>query len=151
MKIIITLFGKPKNKNILELVEDYKKRISKYQKVEIDYFPIIQNAKPNECLNKVLEKYKNSKIYLLDEDGKEYSSLDFAKVYEKELNNSTKEIVFAIGPSEGFGDLVSLKKGQVEIISLSKMVMQHDLAFLVLIEQIYRAISLKNNLPYHKA
>jgi 23S rRNA (pseudouridine1915-N3)-methyltransferase len=153
MKIIISLFGKPKDKNVLNIIEEYVKRISRYQKIEIEYLPIIQNAKNGDALNKVLDKFKNAKIFILDEDGKEYTSVKFANLYEKNLNESVQEILFAIGPSEGFGDLsdsIFLRKNNLEIIKLSTMTMQHDIAFIVLIEQIYRAVSIKNNLPYHK-
>ena len=74
------------------------------------------------------------------------------------MNNSEKEVVFVIGPAEGFflpwPSAIPSKEGEFsakeQIISLSKMAMQHDIASLVLIEQIYRAVSIKNNLPYHK-
>jgi 23S rRNA (pseudouridine1915-N3)-methyltransferase len=158
MKIKISLFGEPKDKRVLELVEMYKERISRFENLEFIYLNKFEGAE------KYLERFSQTgtKIYLLDEDGKEYTSKDFAeKVYEKSLNESFKELVFAIGPSEGWGELFEWKEGaktsktflretNTEVISLSKMAMQHDIAFLVLVEQVYRAISIKNNLPYHK-
>lgn len=145
MKIIVTLFGKPKDKRILELVEEYKERIGRYENIELLFL------KDYDSTEKYLEKMNvgGRQIYLLDEDGEEYSSKEFSeKVYEKNLNMGTKEIVFGIGPAQGWGENLAFKN--IKIISLSKMAMQHDLAFLVLVEQIYRAISIKNNLPYHK-
>jgi 23S rRNA (pseudouridine1915-N3)-methyltransferase len=150
MKITISLFGKPKSKALLELVTDYNRMICRFQKTEIQYFPSMPDSRSGSALGLVISKYKNAKIYILDEDGQEYNSKEFADLYQKELNNGTKEIVFCIGPSEGFGNVSNLKSNNIEIISLSKMTLQHDLAYLFLTEQLYRAVSIKNNLPYHK-
>lgn len=146
MKITFAMHGKPKDKRILEIMEEYKQKISRYQKIDFEFLNSF------EGVEKLIEKLKNknvSKIYLLDEDGKEYTSAKFAQNYEKDLNNGEKEIAFVIGPAEGFGDLKP-HLATLQFISLSKFAMQHDIAALVLIEQIYRAVSIKNNLPYHK-
>lgn len=142
MKIIFAMHGKPKDKRILELLDEYQKKISRYQKIDFNFLGEFSN------LENLLEKFVGKKVYLLDEDGKEFSSLKFAENYEKDLNNGEKEIVFVVGPAEGFGNISKLKN--INIISLSKMAMQHDIAALVLMEQIYRSVSIKNNLPYHK-
>lgn len=147
MKITLAIFGKPKDKYFLEKIEDYKKKISKFQKIEIEYLNFHEKiSNKTELVKKVLEKYKGADIYLLDEDGSEFNTNTFAKRYERDLNSGVQNVVFVVGPSEGFGDISNFKN----IISLSKLTMQHDIAFLVLIEQIYRAVSIKNNLPYHK-
>jgi 23S rRNA (pseudouridine1915-N3)-methyltransferase len=156
MKITIALFGKPKDKKILDLVEEYKKRILRFQKIEFTFLPLSTSVfKENEAIKVVINKFENaSKIYFLDEDGKEFSTESCFKMYEQDLENC-KEVVFVIGPSEGFGDLKGAAKAKLlpptaTTISLSKLTMQHDIAFLVLTEQIYRVVSIKNNLPYHK-
>lgn len=153
MKIIISLFGEPKDENILNLVHEYQKRTSRYQDLEFKYF------KKYESIEKFLKDIQegNRKIILMSEFGKEVGTKFFAERYEKDLESGVKEVLFAIGPAEGWGiegetlqKYLSENFSQVQSISLSKMTMQHDLAFLVLIEQIYRAVSIKNNLPYHK-
>lgn len=152
MKIIVSIHGKPKDKRILELLEEYKIKISRYQKINFDFIPLSRPGDKDVLIN-VLERYKGNKIYILDEDGKEYTTTKFAENYEKDLNNGDKGVVFVIGPAEGFGSIPPGKSGgakEYEIISLSKMAMQHDIASLVLIEQIYRVVSIKNNLPYHR-
>lgn len=155
MKIIISLFGEPKDENILNLAEEYRKRTSRYQDLEFKYF------KKYDGLEKFLEEVNKPgrNIYLLAEVGEGLDTKSFTeKVYEKNLNSGVKEIMFCIGPAEGWGD-INIKSRFVEdplafknvkLLSLSKLTMQHDLAFLVLVEQIYRAVSIKNNLPYHK-
>ncbi len=156
------MHGKPKDKRILEIMEEYRQKISRYQKLEFLFI----NEEParnsrGSFLEKFLEKIGKTgkQIFILDEDGKQFSTNDFSYEYEKNLNSGLKEIVFAIGPAEGWGDIAvnsalianELKVKNIKFLSLSKMAMQHDLAALVLIEQIYRAVSIKNNLPYHKA
>lgn len=153
------MHGKPKDKRILELLEEYKTKISRYQKIDFDF--LIQPLKggQGDLILELTKRYAGKKIYLLDEDGKEFTSIKFAENYEKDLNSGEKEIVFVIGPAEGFGNILFNSQDEKNnsddhkhalIISLSKMAMQHDIAGLVLIEQIYRAVSIKNNLPYHK-
>lgn len=136
------MHGKPKDKRILEIMEEYRLKASRYQKFEFEFINSYNG------IEKLLEKYSGKKVYFLDEDGKECTSSEFASNYEKDLNSGEKDIVFVIGPAEGFGDLKEYKN--IRAISLSKLAMQHDLAGLVLSEQIYRAISIKNNLPYHR-
>lgn len=157
------MHGKPKDKRILELLEEYSQKISRYQKIEVKYLEL----KLSKFVGKVnyLEKFLEDidtlgkQIYILDEDGTEYSTSHFSNnIYEKNLNSGVKEIVFAIGPADGWGDISvkseylidTLKAKNIKIISLSKLAMQHDLAALVLIEQIYRVVAIKNNLPYHR-
>jgi 23S rRNA (pseudouridine1915-N3)-methyltransferase len=156
MKIIVTLFGKPKDKNILTIIAEYNKRISRYQDIELVYLKEFSTV--DNLLTELNSKYKSNKIFLLDEDGIKFSTKKFSNLYEKSLESSFKHLIFCIGPSAGFGDLQSretinkLKEvnANLEIISLGELVMQHDIAFLVLIEQLYRVVSIKKNLPYHK-
>jgi len=140
MKIVVAIHGKPKDKRIFELLEEYKLKIGRYQKIDFEFLGEFKS------LENLLEKFEGKKVYLLDEDGKEFTSAKFAENYEKDLNNSEKEVVFVIGPASGFGEV----EKNLNTISLSKMAMQHDIASLVLVEQIYRAVSIKNNLPYHR-
>lgn len=155
MKIIFAMHGKPKDKRILEKMEEYKTKIGRYQKIDFEF--ISPPTRQGEIVQQIVEKYKGKKIYLLDEDGKQVSTENFSFQYEKDLNEGVKEVVFVIGPAEGFGELEPHlaspinREGNFKIISLSKLAMQHDIAALVLVEQIYRAVSIKNNLPYHRS
>lgn len=146
MLIRVVMHGKPKNKNILELLKEYSQKISRFQKLDWIY------EKEFSGVEQIMSKYAgpNKKIFLLDEDGKQVSTDDFSFEYEKNLNESVKEMVFVVGPAEGFGDLAAMKPIGTKTLSLSKLAMQHDLAALVLVEQIYRVVSIKNNLPYHR-
>jgi 23S rRNA (pseudouridine1915-N3)-methyltransferase len=154
MKIVITLFGEPKDENVLNLVAEYRKRTNRFQDLEFKYFKKYEGLE-NFFQEIMSEKYTGRNIYLLTEKGEELDTKSFAeKVYEKNLNNGTRELYFCVGPAEGWGfagNFASQNSPQnLKFLSLSKLTLQHDLAFLVLVEQIYRAVSIKNNLPYHK-
>jgi 23S rRNA (pseudouridine1915-N3)-methyltransferase len=153
MRIVISLFGEPKDENLLNLVNEYKKRTERYQEVAFKYFKKFEGVE--KFLNEI--HVGGRKIVLMSEFGKEIGTKFFAERYEKDLESGVKEVFFAIAPAEGWGipgenlqKYISENFPQVQTLSLSKMTMQHDLAFLVLMEQVYRAVSIKNNLPYHK-
>lgn len=155
MKVVVSMHGKPRDKRILEILEEYKLKIGRYQKIDYEFLPPPDLPGGFRALENVIKKYAGKKIYLLDEDGKEYTSSKFAENYENDLNSGEKEIVFVVGPAEGYGELEEAKKVKLfsphtHTLSLSKLAMQHDLATIVLVEQIYRAVSIKNNLPYHR-
>lgn len=144
--IKIICFGKIKEKYLEELILDYKKRISKYHKMEII------ELKDNVDQKKETIELKNiikSSDYLiaLDINGKEYNSLEFARHLDSLfLKNGT--ITFIIGSSVGIDD--SIKSICNEAISFSRFTLPHGLFRGVLLEQIYRAFKINNNENYHK-
>jgi 23S rRNA (pseudouridine1915-N3)-methyltransferase len=163
MKIIVSLFGEPKEKTVLSLIEEYAKRTRRYQSIEFKYVRKYEGLEI--FLNDLFDgdrKFSSAvgrTIVLLTEKGNELDTHKFSKFYEKKLGSGVKELWFCIGPAEGWGDAVGSSRQvsgegflhkDVELLSLSKMTMQHDIAFLVLVEQVYRVVSIKNNLPYHK-
>lgn len=93
---------------------------------------------------------KNSSLVILDENGKQWSSNDFATFIKKEKNspNNNKNIVFAIGGAYGWSEEV--RKTTRNVISLSKCTLPGHLARLILIEQLYRATTIIDGKSYHK-
>ena len=89
----------------------------------------------------------DSHIILLDENGKELSSLFFSKFIQHHLNSSKKEIIFIIGGAYGFSD--KLLKRANEKISLSKMTFSHQMVRIIFLEQLYRSFTILKNEPYH--
>jgi len=86
-------------------------------------------------------------VFLLDENGKEYTSVGFANQLQKHMNSGIKEWVLVIGGPYGFSDSIRHKaNGQ---ISLSKMTFSHQMVRLFIVEQIYRAFTILRNEPYH--
>ncbi len=86
-------------------------------------------------------------IVLLDEHGKEFTSMDFSAYIEKKMQTVAKRLVFIIGGPYGFSEAVYKRAN--EKISVSKMTFPHDLIRLIFAEQLYRAFSIINHEPYH--
>lgn len=147
--IKIVCVGKIKESFFKEAVLEYKKRLSKYTKLEI-----IEVM--DECNGDILKKEANSILkYISDKDyvitleieGKELSSIDLAnKVNDTLINNSN--IVFVIGGSLGLDNLVKERSNYK--LSFSKLTFPHQLFRIILLEQIYRSFKILNNESYHK-
>ena len=86
-------------------------------------------------------------IVLLDEHGKEFTSMQFAAYLEKKMANVARRLVFVVGGPYGFSDRIY--QTAHEKISLSKMTYSHQMIRLIFTEQLYRAMTILNNEPYH--
>jgi len=155
MKIKILAIGKLKEKYLLDGIEFYKKRISYYLPISIIEIPDIKNYSSlsiEEIKNKEAEKIKDfirnsDYIIVLDEKGKEYSSIEFSKYLQSLMNIGTRELLFIIGGSFGLSE--KILEISDEVLSLSKMTFPHDLVRLIFIEQLYRALTIIKNEKYH--
>ena len=135
-RLAIYAIGKVKKTWIQEGIKNYKKRMPELSINEFKNFNL-ENLK-NEGLNKI--------IISLSEEGKIYTSYDFASLL---LNFKNKRIVFLIGDTDGLSSDIKLNSNL--ILSLSPLTFPHELARLILIEQIYRAVSITQNSPYHRS
>ncbi len=151
MDIVIISIGKIKDKNILNGVLEYKKRLGIFTKIsckELKSEPIdyknksISKKAEGERILSALEKYEKNSIHLLTEKGQASTSLGFS-----EFINSRDKLVFVIAGALGFSDDV-LTRGYSEI-SLSKLTFPHEMAQLILYEQIYRAFTIIKGKTYH--
>jgi 23S rRNA (pseudouridine1915-N3)-methyltransferase len=155
MNIKLLAIGKTDNKALQTLIDDYTKRLSFYIKFDLDIIPDIKNVKN---LSEKQQKEKEGELILskigptdhlilLDENGKEFSSVGFADELQKKMNAGIKTLVFVIGGPYGFSDEVYKQaKGK---ISLSRMTFSHQMVRLFIIEQIYRGFTILRNEPYH--
>jgi 23S rRNA (pseudouridine1915-N3)-methyltransferase len=89
----------------------------------------------------------NEKVVLLDDKGKEFTSLQFSNYILQNQNQSLKSIAFVVGGAYGFSDEVYKRAN--EKMSLSKLTFSHQMVRVVFLEQLYRAYSILNNEPYH--
>ena len=150
--IKIICVGKIKEKYIREAVEDYKKRLSKYTKLEIIEVNDIDNHNIDIILQKEkeqIEKFIDIKDYVmtLEIDGNMLSSIELANKLNNTFNtNST--ITFIIGGSYGLHE--SIKQRSNYKLSFSKLTFPHQLFRVILLEQIYRCYKINNNEAYHK-
>lgn len=144
--IKIIVIGKLKEKYLIEAVNDYKKRINKYHKLEI--IEIKDTNIYNEEKEIISLINKNEYILLLDIFGKEYSSVEFSNKLQNLFNSSNSNITFIIGSSEGVTE--KIKEIVNEKISFSKFTFPHGLFRVILLEQLYRSFKIINNEKYHK-
>ena len=155
MNIKLIAIGKTDNKNLQSLLDDYQKRLSFYIKFDLEIIPDIKNAKNlSESLQKekegelILSKITTTdQLILLDENGKNYSSLHFSDELQKKMNSGVKTLVFVIGGPYGFSESVYAKANGK--IALSLMTFSHQMIRLFFIEQLYRGFTILKNEPYH--
>ena len=148
MKIKVTWIGKTKEPAIQALTEEYLKRISRYAEVaglalkdEAAILSLADGERQQRQQNK-----ERHKLVLLDSRGKQLSSEELAEFLEREQVNATP-LLFAIGGSDGFSEEARRQAGL--ILSLGKMTLPHELARVILVEQLYRAFTILKNHPYH--
>jgi 23S rRNA (pseudouridine1915-N3)-methyltransferase len=140
--IRIVAVGKIKEPYLKEGIAEYVKRLRPYCKLEVVELPDEGMAKEATQM----QKYLGPDTYLLDAVGKEMNSIEFSSLVKK---HALAPLTFVIGSPEGIE--ASLKKGPtIKLLSLSSMTFTHEMARLVLLEQIYRAQLLARNHPYHK-
>lgn len=155
MKITLLVVGRTVDKNIIAGIEEYTRRVQHFTQFSMEIIPELKNArKLSEAQQKELEgedilKNINSgdHVVLLDEGGKEFRSTEFASWIEHKQNISTKRLVFVVGGPYGFSQKVYSAAN--EKLSLSRMTFSHQMIRLLFVEQLYRAYTIINNLPYH--
>lgn len=126
-----------------ELTAEYVKRAARYSPVEAG------ECATEEALLKSLERTGRTAPVLvaLDSRGKQLSSEELAEFVKQHLERGTQELIFAVGPADGWS-AVALARAQ-QTLSLGKITLPHELARVVLAEQIYRAFTILHNHPYH--
>lgn len=155
MKISLLVVGKTVHSYLNQGIDEYTKRISRYCPFSIQY---IADAKTTKSLSQEQQKQlegnniaaaldKSDYVVLLDEHGKEFTSVDFSTYIERKMQSVPKRLVFIIGGPYGFSKEIYGRAN--EKISLSKMTFPHDLIRLVFTEQLYRAFSIIHHEPYH--
>jgi len=155
MQIKLIAIGKTDDKQLLQLIEQYQKRLKHYIKFDLDIIPDIKNVKnisekqQKEKEGELILKKLNSTdvLVLLDENGKQFTSVEFSSYLQKKMNAGIKQLVFVIGGPYGFSEAV-YQKAQGKV-SLSKMTFSHQMIRLFIVEQIYRGFTILKNEPYH--
>ena len=155
MQIKLLAIGKTDNKAIQDLIEDYSRRLAHYLRFELEVIPDLKQSKSlSEALQKekegelILKKLSSSdELILLDERGKSYTSLEFSDFLQKKMNSGLKQLVLVIGGPYGFSDEVYARSNGK--ISLSKMTFSHQMIRPFVVEQLYRAMTILRNEPYH--
>ena len=155
MKIQLIVIGKTNQHFVQEGMDEFCRRLVHYFPFELEIIPDIKNTKhlPVEQQKEregelILQSFQAGDfIVLLDERGKEFTSAKFAEYIEKKTHTGSKRLVFVVGGAYGFSPAVY--EAAHEKIALSKMTFPHQLIRLIFIEQLYRAMTILHNEPYH--
>ena len=155
MECVLLCVGKTDRGEISQLIEQYSQRLKHYTKFSLH---IVEDLKNTKNLSEKLQKEKEGdalqkhlkagdRVVLLDEGGKQFSSLDFSAWINKQMSSGIKRLVFIVGGPYGFSPAIYQLAQQK--ISLSPMTFSHQMVRLFFVEQLYRAHTILKNEPYH--
>lgn len=155
MKTVFLVVGKTVRSGFSEGIGEYCERLKHYLDFEMTVIPDLKNAKnlsteqqkerEGELILKSLRE--GDSVVLLDEHGREFGSMQFADYIRKKMVAAPRRVVFVVGGPYGFSEAVY--RAAQERISLSKMTFSHQMIRLIFTEQLYRAMTILNNEPYH--
>jgi 23S rRNA (pseudouridine1915-N3)-methyltransferase len=142
MKIRLLLLGKTRRAELCALLDEYVKRISRTCSIELI------EVRDAPAAIKKLDAEHAAAVVLLDAGGKSYDSESFANWLGEQRDRGTREIIFVCGDAQGFP--AELRERVKHKVSLSAMTYSHELARVMLVEQIYRAFAILSGSPYPK-
>ena len=142
MKIRLLTLGKIRRSELRAVFEDYVKRISHSCLIEVN------EVRDAEAAIKRLDADRAATALLLDASGKQHDSDSLAKWLGDQRDRGVREVIFVCGDADGFPD--SLRERVTQKISLSTMTYSHELARVMLVEQLYRAFAILSGSPYPK-
>jgi 23S rRNA (pseudouridine1915-N3)-methyltransferase len=144
VKLQIAWIGKSKETAFRELTAEYLKRISRYAAAESH-----EMSDEEALLELAAGKAGRTRpvVILLDARGRQFTSEEFADLLRDQQDRGAQNLFFAVGPADGFSDKA---RGAADLVlSFGKMTLAHELARIVLLEQIYRAFTILKGHPYH--
>lgn len=155
METVVYCVGKTDQVELAQLIESYQNRLKHYTKFSFHIVDDIKNSKnlsekqQKEAEAKAIEKQLNpgDRVILLDENGKNFTSVAFSEWINKQQLSGVKRLVFLIGGPYGFAPSLYVRAEQK--IQLSSMTFSHQMVRLFFVEQLYRAHTILKNEPYH--
>jgi 23S rRNA (pseudouridine1915-N3)-methyltransferase len=155
MKITFILNGKTEDSYLINGINQYESRLKHYISFETIVIPALKNThalsveQQKQKEGELILKYVQSsdKFILLDENGKDYDSIGFSGFVQQQMNSGIKNLVFVVGGPYGFSEQI-YKRANAKV-SLSKMTFSHQMVRLFFLEQLYRAMTILKNEPYH--
>ncbi|MCL4120744.1 UNVERIFIED_CONTAM: hypothetical protein GTU68_025552 [Idotea baltica] len=154
MKVKFLWLGKSKDKAFISLIKEYQKRLKHYCRSSLTEMKeskhgklAIEDQKAAETKQFLKELSPQDYVVLLDERGKHHTSVEFSDWLQNKMNISLSQIVFIIaGP---YGASQELKDRADHIMSLSHMTLTHDMARILIMEQVYRGFTILRGEKYH--
>lgn len=155
MEIELLTIGKTSIRFVEDGIAEYIRRLKHYIPYSIKSLPDVKNASKMDQAKqkdaegeKILDVISNSDfVVLLDERGKQYSSIEFSAFLEKQMISGCRKVIFVVGGPYGFSKPVYDRADS--LLSLSKMTFNHEMVRLFFTEQIYRAMTILRGEPYH--
>jgi len=154
MKLTLLMVGKTTDAHLDVLIGDYVKRLGHYVLFALQVLPELRQTKhltteqqktqEGELILKAVPA--SADLVLLDERGKAFTSMEFADYMQKKMS-SGRDVIFVIGGPYGFSQAVYDRAAGM--VSLSKMTFSHQMVRLFMVEQLYRAMTILHNEPYH--
>lgn len=155
MKLQFVVIGKTLDKHLDALTQEYAGRVKHYLPFEMEVIPELKNTKSlsfeqqkqreAELLQKTFRE--GDYVVLLDENGREFTSVEFANYLQQKQSVAARRLVFVVGGPYGFApEIYALAK---EKISLSRMTFSHQMVRLFFVEQLYRGLTILRGEPYH--
>jgi 23S rRNA (pseudouridine1915-N3)-methyltransferase len=142
VKLTIAWIGKTKDRAIQDLTDKYLNRLAHYATIEA-----LSVKDESKLLNLSEGKSERHALIALDSRSKQLSSEDLAEFLRNHQDRGSAHLVFAIGGADGLSDQV--RNSAAFTLSLGKMTLPHELALVVLLEQLYRAFTILKGHPYH--
>jgi 23S rRNA (pseudouridine1915-N3)-methyltransferase len=145
VRLHIAWIGRTKSAPIQSLTAEYLKRLSRFAACEA------QELMSEAALLKLLEKGGRTQpvLVLLDSRGRQLTSEELANFLEYHQSHDTQELLFAVGPADGWSD--GTRAVAKNILSFGKITLPHELARVVLLEQLYRGFTILKGHPYHRS
>jgi 23S rRNA (pseudouridine1915-N3)-methyltransferase len=144
VKIKVVWIGKTRNPTLQALTDEYLKRLRRY--AEIESAVLIDESAVLELCERSARPVRFA-LVLVDSRGSEFSSEQFAHWLREYRDRNSLPLLFALGPADGFSG--EARQAATMVMSLSKMTLAHELARVVLLEQLYRAFTILAGHPYH--
>lgn len=155
MKVCLLVIGKTDTAYIREGIAEYEKRLGRYVPYEMKVLPDVRNVRN---MSEAVQKEKEGEmllgqfqagdwVVLLDEHGREFTSVGFSEFLGQKMLGGVKRLVFVIGGPFGFSEGVYRRAN--ERVSLSKMTFSHQMVRMIFVEQLYRAMTIMKGEPYH--
>lgn len=153
MKLVLVWVGRRRDPRWQALQEEYLSRLERFVPVEvvsIKELPDHPGVQAEQQWKELVEKKipRASTVIALDQQGQQFTSLDFAAFLERLQVRGTRAVSFLVGGANGLPE--SLRQRADYILSLSRMTWTHEMSRVLLLEQLYRAFTIMRGYPYHK-